>query len=192
MGIGFANIITGVIAGLITSISLSILIWKSKPKIKVSEKIAEENGKFRCKIQNNSNRDIGDTYIRVTYRTTNNGTHTYTTYCPILHGKKTCEDNYYNETRIRFKNAVWKNPSGGIDDSMELTIKEFFAINSDDEHCCVELEISYYDYNLIYGAIRRFEKQKYTKESVEYNTVFPEGSLIPVPATKKLHDKSES
>ncbi|MBO6026204.1 MAG: hypothetical protein J6P73_03075 [Bacteroidales bacterium] len=192
MSIGFANIITGIIAGLITSISLSILIWKSKPRIKVSEKIAEENGRFRCKIQNNSNRDIGDTYIRVTFRTTNNGTHTYTTYCPILHSKKGCKDNFYYETRIRFNNAVWKNSSGGIDDRIELTIKEFFEVNNNDSHCCVELEISYYDYNLIYGAIRRFEKRKYTKESIEYNTIFPEGSLTPVPATKKPQDKSES
>lgn len=187
-----SNIIAGVIAGIIASITLSFLILINKPKIKVSKKIAEENGKFRCKIQNNSNRDIGDTYIRVTYRTTSNGTHTYTTYCPILHGKKVSKDSYYNETRIRFKDAVWKSNNDTLTDRIELSMKDFFALNSEDNLCCVELEISYYDYNLVYGAVRRFITQRYTYNSIEFNSVFPKGSLRPIPVSKKTNDNTES
>lgn len=187
-----SNIIMGVIAGIIASITLSILILINKPKIKVSKKIAEENGKFRCKIQNNSNRDIGDTYIRVTYRTTSNGTHTYTTYCPILHSKKASKDSYYNEARIRFKDAVWKSNNDTLTDRIELSMNDFFVLNSDDYLCCVELEISYYDYNLVYGAVRRFITQRYTYGSIEFDSVFPKGSLRPVPVSKKPNYNSES
>ena len=184
INIDTADIITGIIAGIVSSIMLSVLIGVSRPKIRVSKKIAEAKGKYRFKIQNNSNRDIGDTYIRVTYRTTNNGTHTYTTYCPILHSKRNSKRTYYNEAKIIFKNAIWRRPTNDVNskkqDTEELSINKFFEANRKDEMCCVELEIIYYDYNLIYGAVRRFIKQKYTYENIAFDSVFIKGSLTPV------------
>lgn len=172
--ITFADIVSGIIAGFISSFMLSLLIWKNSPKIKVSKKIAEENGKFRYKIQNMSNRDIGDTNIRITYRTTKDGISTRTYNCPVLYGKKTSKCNFYNEARMRIRNTNWKSET-------ELSVNDFFVLYRDDSFCCIELEISYYDYNLIFGAAKRFVLQKYTLESVVFNSVFPNGSLDPVP-----------
>lgn len=183
--ITFADIVSGIIAGFISSFMLSLLVWKNSPKIKVSKIIAEENGKFRYKIQNMSNRGIGDTCIRITYRTKKDGTSTRTYNCPVLYGKKSSRNNFYNEAIMRIKNTNWKNET-------ELSVNDFFTLYKDDDCCCIELEISYYDYNLIFGAAKRFVFQKYTLESIEFNSVFPNGSLKPVPILTIQDKNSDS
>lgn len=175
--ISFADIISGIIAGLVCSLTLSFLIWKSGSKIKISKHIAEENGKFRCKIQNNSKRDIGDTIVHVTYRTTKEGSFTYTKNCPILYSKKNSKDGAYNEFCMRIRNAVWNNKT-------ELSVSDFFSLIENDRCSCIELEISYYDYNLIYGAVKRFIIQRYTYDCIVFNSYFPTGSLKPVTSFK--------
>lgn len=183
--ITFADIVSGIIAGFISSFILSFLVWKNSPKVKVSKKIAEENGKFRYKIQNMSNRDIGDTSIRVTYRTTKEGTSTRTYNCPVLYGKKSSKRNFYNEARMRIRNTNWNNET-------ELSVNDFFTSYKDDNNCCIELEISYFDYNLIFGAAKRFVLQKYTLEDIVFHSVFPNGSLEPVPIPTNQDKNSDS
>lgn len=183
--ITFADIVSGVIAGFISSFMLSLLVMKNSPKIKVSKKIAEENGKFRYKIQNMSNRDIGDTSIRITYRTTKDGTSTRTYNCPVLYSKKSSKYNFYNEARMRLRNTNWKNET-------ELSVNDFFALYKDDSFCCIELEISFYDYNLIFGSAKRFVLQKYTYDSIEFNSVFPKGSLKPISIPKNQEENIET
>lgn len=181
--ISFADIISGIIAGLVCSFTLSFLIWKSVPKIKISKYIAEEDGKFRCKIQNNSKRDIGDTIIHVTYRTTKDGSFTYTKNCPILYSKKNSKDGAYNEFCMRIRNAVWNNKT-------ELSVSDFYSLIKNDNCCCIELEISYYDYNLFYGSVKRFIIQRFTYDSIVFNSYFPIGSLKPIPIIKNPDNNS--
>ena len=119
--ITFADIVSGIIAGLISSFMLSLFIWRNNPKIKISKEIAEEDGKYRFKIQNNSNRDIGDTSIRITYRTTKDGTSTRTYNSPILYSKKKSKNSHYNEVRIRIRNTNWNNET-------DLSVYEFFTL----------------------------------------------------------------
>ena len=195
--ITIATILVSIIGGLITSLLISLEVRLFKPKVLISHKIAEKDGQFKFKILNNSNRNIGDIYIRVTYRTTTKGNHSYSEKsCPILHGKKESKSNHYNEITVRFDNAKL-NPTKtlvepnhttqGIENKpIEETIEDFFRNNADGS---VELEVSYYDYNLIYGAIRRFKYQKYeTINCIEFNSVFVEETLEP----RKLQESAIS
>lgn len=193
----FSTFLVSIIGGIIASVLISLEVRWSKPKLEISEKIAEKDGQFKYKIQNNSNRDIGDIYIRVTYRTTTKGNHSYSEKsCPILHGKKENKSNHYNEITVRFDNAKLSSPKTLVDPNhstqsaenkpLEETIEDFFRNNANGS---VELEVSYYDYNLIYGAVRRFKCQKYeTINCIEFNSVFVEESLEP----KKLQDSAIS
>ena len=181
----FSTFLASIIGGIITSVLISLEVRWSKPKLEISEKIAEKDGQFKYKIQNNSNRNIGDIYIRVTYRTTSKGHHSYSEKSiPVLHGKKESGKNHHNEITVRFDNAKLTKPSNGTSQTkqdtepFEETILDFFKNNPDG---CVELEISYYDYNLIYGAVRRFKYQKYeTTKCIVLNSIFTDGSLEPI------------
>ena len=197
----FSTFLVSIIGGIIASLLISLEVRWCKPKLKISEKIAEKDGQFKYKIQNNSNRDIGDIYIRVTYRTTTKGNHSYSEKsCPVLHGKKESAGNNYNEITIRFDNAKLiqtKGPAKTNDTKQNIetelseeTIQSFFQNNADG---CVELEISYYDYNLVYGAVRRFAHQKYeSKNCIVLDSFFPNGSLEPtkLPESTRSYLKS--
>lgn len=188
--ISLVTIFVSIVGGLITSLLISLEVRWIKPKVLISQKIAEKDGQYKFKIQNNSNHNIGDIYIRVTYRTTTKGNHSYSEKsCPVLHGKKESKSNHYNEITIRFDNAKLSSTKSLVehDDTtrskpLEETIEDFFRNNANGS---VELEVSYYDYNLIYGAVRRFKYQKYeTINCIEFNSMFVEESMEP----KKLPD----